>query len=114
VIDPNESDAEAVAREEGRRAAARGITSGAENPYTRLQRAWDEGNDEVCAHQKAGKDRGGHVGSVPHPCRAFSMAIPAVCNCCDGCAKGCAIGKRERLGAVASRVLHKLGMRRTP
>jgi hypothetical protein len=111
MIDPNETDAEAVAREEGRRAAARGATTTAGNPYNKIAGAWHAGFVEVEAHRVAGCDRGGHPGSVPHPCRAFSIAIPAVCNCCDGCAQGCTISTRERLGALAGRVLHKLGMR---
>jgi hypothetical protein len=111
MIDPNETDAEAVAREEGRRAAARQTPAYASNPYNTLAAAWAEGYTEVDAHRLEGKDRDGHPGSVPHLCRSYSKAIPAVCNCCDGCAKGCTVSAAEKLGGLAARVLHKLGIR---
>jgi hypothetical protein len=114
MIDPNDTDAEAVAREEGRRAAARGAAPAgplADNPYNKLATAWLAGYAEVDDRRLKGEDRGGHMGSVPHLCRAFSRAIPAVCNCCDGCAQGCTPSTGERLGTLAMRALHKLGIR---
>lgn len=109
MIDPDETDSTAVAREEGRRAAARGAATG-DNPYRKLVAAWIEGFNEVEDRRLKGEDRGGHPGSVPHMCRAASRAMPSVCNCCDGCARGCAPGAGERAGALVGRVLHKLGM----
>lgn len=109
MIDPEETDATAVAREEGRRAAARGITS-AENPYRKLVAAWLAGFGEVEDRRIKGEDRGGHPGSVPHMCRAASRAMPSVCNCCEDCARGCTPGPGERAGALVGRVLHKLGV----